>query len=440
VEEIMESFMGAIRADGQPAKAPDLGTISPTNPALHDYQLQLMLLEQQNKKRLMMARQQWTEENNEPAPKSPGDGKRSRTVSHRGTPEPSSPRTKTGEAPSWQPAAAPSLTNFYNPMSLEASPADDQHPLQEASVGVRGQPLPYSHPGWDFLPPFRAVPGQQPDMTSAMQNQTEAVKAVSNLDHTRTDANDQQTRNGRIQQVIEQQRRAREQIMARQCQERLSLQAELQAAAPTAVCTLGADPCFAAPVTTCQPKFIQMAITEEEWQEIVLKRRPWVWTALGRKQVEEVQAHPAAHQPDGSTEPDEAQEDFDMCEDRSGGVPALLTPATDKAKCVLAEPVPGSPKGDDVYSISAGDDDDGDDASDEDEHDFVASYLQDPRYKQLAVRLLSHYCDHLENRNNTRLQADDVCQIFEMAMRDAAEYYAPMDIGHLQAALHRWQK
>jgi hypothetical protein len=225
-------------------------------------------------------------------------------------------------------------------------------------------------------------------------------------------------------QVDQKQRQAWEEFSQRQRRDRARQEAGLRDAVPFAGNAMNVATSDAPRPAVADPKFIQMAITEDEWQSIVLKRKPWIWTALGRINVDvpiplEQAVYDEGKGRVGEQARRKAEQDaFDMCERSADN----------------EDP--------EYWSSEESEHDDNDneeaDAKSADaERAFLARCAENPDFQDVALRLLKHYCHMLNMRSDLPLHVQGVCDVFKSAMEEATAYNAPMDIGHLQAALGR---
>ena len=151
------------------------------NHALQDYQMQLMLLEQQNKKRLLMARQEQDNvgRDGQPMPGGPG-----------GFAPGMSPGSRSGPSP--EPGQMKRGTPKMGPAGLPTSPMPDNMPQRSppAAMGFAGQMPPEMYQNGMTVPPngMRMAPsshpgqfGGQPFNPAAQAAQMEALRAQGRL-------------------------------------------------------------------------------------------------------------------------------------------------------------------------------------------------------------------------------------------------------------------
>jgi hypothetical protein len=154
----MEGCTSSFQADPEPAKPSMFSTNGHAIPALHDYQVQLMLLEQQNKKRLMLARkQQWPEDGF--VKRSPSEEVRRETLSHDKSYVPSSPRYNHDKYEHW-PRQLETIGYTGEQKATTPSHPNDTTAISRTNTSDSYPTRPYGQPRKDPAPQFSASEGQ----------------------------------------------------------------------------------------------------------------------------------------------------------------------------------------------------------------------------------------------------------------------------------------
>lgn len=173
-------FFNASQMRGLPGAGPG-GPNNNSNHALQDYQMQLMLLEQQNKKRLLMARQEQDSVSNGPQPGQPGFGAPAMSPQgSRAGPSPNPDEQMKRGTPKMAPGGMPlpnpdgsmpqnrgSPIPGYDPNQMNPNMAPGMYPQMQKMGGImgpNGQMMPAtSHPA------FNGMNGQMNGMTPQQQ-------------------------------------------------------------------------------------------------------------------------------------------------------------------------------------------------------------------------------------------------------------------------------
>jgi hypothetical protein len=151
--------MNQVRPNGMQTPGPQQG-----NHALQDYQMQLMLLEQQNKRRLMMARQeQDTMARSEGQPPMPGQG---------GLPPGTSPGSRAGASPNPNDQMKRGTPKMHQ-TGLPGSPSagDMSQRGSPGSMNLNGGPMPPEMAAQFFPGPNMRPPSSNPAFTGAQMGQ-----------------------------------------------------------------------------------------------------------------------------------------------------------------------------------------------------------------------------------------------------------------------------